>query len=180
MPISQWSGGTTTQLMIYPEGSDYAKRDFLFRISSAKVELEESNFTHLPGVHRRLMILEGALEVQHQEHHAIRLQKFDIDEFEGDWQTHAKGKVTDFNLMTKAPAQGKLEAKILTQNERWQPGAENYRTIGLYILSGRIRASTAQFATALSQGDFVLIEDGDLLVCIAELASEIVVVKLAY
>ena len=37
-----WSGGTTTQLAIAPEGAVYADRDFLWRLSSAKVELEHS------------------------------------------------------------------------------------------------------------------------------------------
>ena len=32
-----WSGGTTTQLAIAPEGAVYADRDFLWRLSSAKV-----------------------------------------------------------------------------------------------------------------------------------------------
>ena len=35
-----WSGGTTTQLAIAPEGAVYADRDFLWRLSSAGVELE--------------------------------------------------------------------------------------------------------------------------------------------
>ena len=37
-----WSGGTTTQMAIAPEGAVYADRDFLWRFSSAKVELEHS------------------------------------------------------------------------------------------------------------------------------------------
>ena len=35
-----WSGGTTTQLAIAPEGAVYADREFLWRLSSAGVELE--------------------------------------------------------------------------------------------------------------------------------------------
>ena len=37
---TNWSGGTTTQLSIAPEGAVYADRDFLWRRSSATVELE--------------------------------------------------------------------------------------------------------------------------------------------
>lgn len=44
-PVSNWSGGKTTQLFIYPENSEYAKRNFLFRISSATVDCERSEFT---------------------------------------------------------------------------------------------------------------------------------------
>ena len=37
---SRWSGGTTTELAIAPAGADYGARDFLWRVSSATVELE--------------------------------------------------------------------------------------------------------------------------------------------
>ena len=49
---SCWSGGTTTEIFIWPEDADYAARRFAVRISSATVELEESDFTALPGVTR--------------------------------------------------------------------------------------------------------------------------------
>jgi environmental stress-induced protein Ves len=35
-----WSGGTTTQLAIYPENSSYQQRNFLYRISTATVDIE--------------------------------------------------------------------------------------------------------------------------------------------
>ena len=38
--VSEWAGGKTTQLYIYPQDSEYAKRNFLLRISSATVECE--------------------------------------------------------------------------------------------------------------------------------------------
>ena len=56
---SAWSGGTTTELGIGPEGSRYADREFLWRISSATVDLEESTFTALPDYDRIIMTLEG-------------------------------------------------------------------------------------------------------------------------
>ena len=46
--VSQWSGGTTTQLAIAPSGAQYGDRAFLWRLSSATVDLEESDFTPLP------------------------------------------------------------------------------------------------------------------------------------
>ena len=44
---SRWAGGITTQLAIGPAGAQYPNRDFLWRISSAQVELEHSVFTNL-------------------------------------------------------------------------------------------------------------------------------------
>ena len=43
--VSEWSGGKTKELAIYPPKCRYADRDFIFRLSSATVELDESDFT---------------------------------------------------------------------------------------------------------------------------------------
>ena len=61
-PTGTWAGGTTTQLAIGPEGADYASRRFEWRISSARVDLDASDFTPLPGFRRILMILEGNVD----------------------------------------------------------------------------------------------------------------------
>ena len=37
---TEWSGGTTTQLAISPERAAYGDREFLWRLSSATVELD--------------------------------------------------------------------------------------------------------------------------------------------
>ena len=64
--VSKWSGGTTTQVAIAPEGAVYADRDFLWRISSASVDLDESDFTALPDYHRWISTLEGRMTLSHQ------------------------------------------------------------------------------------------------------------------
>ena len=56
---TQWSGGATTQLAIAPKGAVYADRDFLWRLSSATVELDESDFTPLPAYDRVISTLRG-------------------------------------------------------------------------------------------------------------------------
>jgi len=35
---SNWSGGTTTQLFIYPPTAEYLQRNFIFRLSTASVK----------------------------------------------------------------------------------------------------------------------------------------------
>lgn len=108
--VSDWSGGTTTELFIYPEGSDYKKRNFGFRISSAKVNLDQSTFTSLPGVHRIIMVLDGEMKLVYKDHYDINLCKYDQDSFDGEWTTQSYGKVTDFNLMTKDDYNGSVES----------------------------------------------------------------------
>ena len=98
---SNWSGGETKQLFIYPCDSDFKSRNFDFRISTATVNLDESNFTSLSGFSRKLMVLEGETMLIHENHHSKMVQKFEIDSFQGDWKTKSVGKCSDFNVITK-------------------------------------------------------------------------------
>ncbi len=99
--ISNWSGGVTKELYIYPKNGNYQSRDFKFRISIATTELESSTFTKLENTNRVISILAGHMELEHKNHHSISLDKYQIDRFKGHWDTFSKGKVTDFNLMVK-------------------------------------------------------------------------------
>jgi environmental stress-induced protein Ves len=44
--VSQWSGGTTTQLYLQPEDSVFSDRNFDLRISTAKIEQELSEWLY--------------------------------------------------------------------------------------------------------------------------------------
>lgn len=107
---TDWSGGKTTELMIYPKDSDYKEKNFQFRISSATVELEESNFTKLPGIKRFITPLDGELKLTHDDKEYINLKPFEVYEFSGGIDTRSFGKVRDFNLMLRDKARGKLES----------------------------------------------------------------------
>lgn len=113
---ARWSGGTTTELGIYPKDGDYSAREFKWRVSSAVVEVEESEFTSLPGVNRILMILEGELRLIHEGHHSCILKKYDQDSFMGDWKTKSFGRVTDFNLMIKGVGNGRIDTIYVKPN----------------------------------------------------------------
>ncbi len=99
---SQWSGGTTTQLFIWPEGASYASREFQVRISSAVVELPESDFTPLMGVTRYITPLSGGFTLTHPGKTPIVMAPLgEPYRFSGEESTHCVGKATDFNLMLK-------------------------------------------------------------------------------
>ena len=111
--VGTWAGGTTTQLAIWPPESDYRKRDFAWRLISARVDLEESVFTSLSGYHRLLMILKGSVLLVHETsagRREIVLNAFEQDAFEGDWKTTSRGRCVDFNLMMAAGCTGVVEA----------------------------------------------------------------------
>lgn len=102
--ISNWSGGTTTQLFISPEGATLAERNFDWRISSARVEEETSDFTLFDGYERILIPLKGKLEMEHQTPNGVieqNVNEFELARFSGAWPTKGKGKLIDFNLIFK-------------------------------------------------------------------------------
>jgi hypothetical protein len=107
---STWSGGTTTQLAIYPKYSEYKTLNFKWRLSSASVEVEESDFTNLPGIWRHIMIIEGEMALQHEGHHSTLLKPYEQDSFNGGWTTKCIGRGKDFNLMLSVGCTGELEA----------------------------------------------------------------------
>jgi environmental stress-induced protein Ves len=151
----KWVGGTTTQLAIYPETSSYPDRNFLFRISTAKIETEESEFTKLPGVSRKLMILDGEIKIEHKGRYTKNLKKFDQDSFEGNWDTKSYGKAVDFNLMTTGNTKGDIEVFIMDKNKEIRHTI-NSDIYCIYIYSGKVNVSCSNKIYELFCGDILL------------------------
>ena len=140
---SRWSGGSTTEFLIFPGGADYAKRDFLWRISSATVEAEESDFTALPDYDRFITPLEGGMRLSIDGAEGIDLKPLDILAFDGALVTHSEGICKDFNLMLrKGKARGGMEA--LQLSEDWQSVLlpSGARHILFYLPKGSCRIKT--------------------------------------
>lgn len=106
---TEWSGGITREVFIYPENADYASRDFIFRLSMAQAYDEDSVYTSLPGVTRYLVSLEGTAELFHADkEEGTMLTPFGhVDCFDGGVHTRAHGAIRDFNLMLLG-ADGKM------------------------------------------------------------------------
>lgn len=156
---NRWSGGTTTELYIYPPDAEYAKRNFDFRLSLATIETEESVFTPLPGVSRNLFLREGEMLLEHEGHHSIHLKKFDADRFEGDWTTLSKGKCSPFNLMTRGTARGKVSSIVLNNNSATLPLTISLiEHLAIYIHSGIATVETGDYSTSLNTGDMIIIQ----------------------
>ncbi|MGM9517574.1 MAG: HutD family protein [Acidaminococcus sp.] len=100
---TRWSGGTTTEFYIAPEGSSYARRDFQIRISSATVDDPESDFTLLPDYNRIICPLEGGFTLTFPEDGNRQITLGPLEEvfFDGAWHTHSVGRAVDFNVMTR-------------------------------------------------------------------------------
>ena len=109
--VSDWSGGKTKQLYLSPPTGHYGKRNFDYRLSTATVELAESQFSDLSGFHRILMSLDHTLHL----HNASRqeetvLAPFTPYVFEGSDSITSQGTCTDFNLIYSDHYQGQMIA----------------------------------------------------------------------
>lgn len=162
---TRWSGGTTTQLAIAPEGAVYADRDFLWRLSSAGVELEHSDFTPLPDYNRLISILEGELELKIGEGERSPLRPLQLKAFDGGVPVESWGRCTDFNLMVrKGTAQASAQALRLEAGSAlfWDapvpaPEAFPHLTLALYCAQGTVAAD----GVAAQAGQLLLCREGE-------------------
>ena len=105
--VTSWGGGMTTEFYLYPPQGSYARRDFVFRISSAHVTLPESDFTLLPGVTRFLTPLEEPFLLTQKGAAPFLLPPGEIWRFDGGVPIHCQGRGRDLNLMLQG-AEGSL------------------------------------------------------------------------
>ncbi|MBR5284931.1 MAG: HutD family protein [Clostridia bacterium] len=167
---SAWSGGTTTQLYIYPADADYASRRFNVRISSAAVDLEESDFTPLPGVDRWITPLMGGFTLTHPGQSPVVMGPMSEPyHFSGGIETHCVGKALDFNLMLKE-AEGRMEltsgmAKIEKGLSAFYPIAETNVLVNgeSYMMEGG-----ELLVIESEEEDTILLGEGSVLCCYAQ------------
>ena len=95
----EWSGGSTTEIMIFPPGTSYNSRDFLWRLSEATIEEENTTFTKLNGFYRITLVLEGQLTLKHEGFEPVCLNTLDQNHYKGHWLTVSEGKVMNLNLI---------------------------------------------------------------------------------
>lgn len=162
-----WSGGTTTQLAIAPEGAVYADRDFLWRLSSAGVELEHSDFTPLPDYNRLISVLHGELEMKIGDGARFGLEPFTLRSFDGGVPVESWGKCTDYNLMVrKDKCQGIAQSVALSDGAtcRWTaplaaPQEGTACTLALYCVQGGV--SLPQAGVEAKEGQLLLCRQAD-------------------
>lgn len=174
--IQPWSGGTTTELYIHPVKGSYAQRIFDFRLSMATIEVEHSEFTPLPGISRKTLILEGEIQLQHEGQEAFFVRKHDVAQYDGGWETSSVGKCTDFNLMTQGSTKGDLEGRILENGEQVVLPRSEHAFV--YVHTGRIAVISGAHADMVEEGSLLKADTSSALIILKALEpSEIVLVQ---
>ncbi len=157
--VSNWSGGTTKQLFIFPENEVLANKAFDYRISSASIEIESSDFTPFPNHRRILMILKGELEIDHKGHYSKLLQPYQTDTFQGNWETSSNGKVVDFNLIFKPELDGELNVLQIDKNPLQINADTNLQFYGFYILEGSFAfQNDSSENRTVTEGELIILE----------------------
>lgn len=177
----KWSGGTTTELAIYPPNSLYSNQDFIWRISSATVDSMESDFTVLPLYNRILMVLEGSVELVFDGKDKIQLQKYDQNSFDGGIATKSYGKITDFNLMFKKGAIGSIKTIQLFDNNYTEHFGKidnsEYESHCFCCYVGKLSFLINHKIIQLEEGDIVVINRNSLEEFSLEMYGEAVIIN---
>jgi len=144
-----WTNGESTEIYIFPEDGNYTDRTFLWRVSTATVATESSEFTVLFGVKRWIMPYDATLHLTHTNNskplYSITLKPYEAHCFKGDWNTSGLGITRDFNLMLKEGAFGILKPTKLLPDTQYDLGhlfqeafderlplADHILTLGMY------------------------------------------------
>ena len=160
-----WASGTSTELFIHPADGNFQKREFIFRISTATVEAEETDFSDFSGLTRILMILRGKLTLIHEGRYTKELEQFDQDTFDGSWKTRSKGKVQDFNLMFNETYKGEVEHYKLLSGEQ-KEFIKTTERLFLFVYDGIFQLENS----TTKSGDLIEVLDEDMLslICVEE------------
>ncbi len=126
-----WSGGSTTQVTIFPSEASVVEQNFIYRISSASVECD-SNFTKYPNFTRYIMTLDNRIEIFHNND-CVKLERYDIHRFDGALNTTSKGVCNDFNFIVSEVFES--EMNLLVDGEYCM---ENYSHYIFYALEDSV------------------------------------------
>ena len=158
-----WSGGMATELITYPLNSDYASRNFLWRLGVAKIDILESTFSNLPNVSRNFMVIEGQITLDHENKYTKVLKPFNQDSFMGDWKTKTYGTASVFNLMTKENYHGELIHLYITPKKQIKFKYEtslnkDLVAICFYVVDGSFKSTLNGKLFKVSPSDLLLID----------------------
>ena len=159
--IKKWSGGTTIELFIYPDNANYQAMDFDYRLSTATVEVEESTFTPLKSVSRKLIVLDGTMSLEHENEHSKTLEKFEVDEFDGAWNTSSKGKCIDFNLMLRNNKKGTVKGLEINSGEKIKGEIFGSRFF-MYVYKGKVEIEIHNELVSVNESELCSVNSSGL------------------
>jgi environmental stress-induced protein Ves len=164
-------GGTTTEILIAPEGATVASGRFLHRLSIADVATD-GPFSRFEGYDRHIMLLSGAgMTLDCGQHGRIELRApFEPHAFSGDWDvtgTLVAGPVRDLNLMVdRAAASSTFEVRELVSAESID--CELGTTCIAHVIDGELTGAACG-DTLVAEAPFELVPLGAARIALARI-----------
>lgn len=160
--------GYTEEIAIYPENAELKRGNFLWRVSSARIE-QASPFSAFPEHDRTLVVLKGEgvrlthTFVEGEPEESVDLHEFTPYDFPGDVPSRCDllgGPITDLSVFVrKAESEGVTEAFEISREEpfEWTPGA---RWSFIFAAEGsfNLKANFDGFPARLSELDTLRVE----------------------
>lgn len=125
--LSHWSGGKTKEIFLSPVNGNYRPGEFDFRVSTASICLNQTEFTQLPNYKRLIMSIDKPIKLQHTKFDSTKtyqLAPLEVHAFSGDVKTTSFGTCTDFNLIFKKDLFGDMV--VVFANKTMNLAAEYY------------------------------------------------------
>lgn len=164
---SRWTGGVTREIAIWPAAAKYIDRNFIWRLSTATCELDESDFSRLEDYDRVLMVLEGEVVLSHDGQRVARLKELEQDRFDGAYRTRSFGRITDYNLMVRKGNEGYLDLLYPASNAAaCGPTFETAKDLAVHALYCH-----EGYAVVECGGQSVMVQKGQQLVMEFELVN---------
>lgn len=169
---TSWRCGTTTEIFLYPEDGDYARRQFDYRVSSATLETEEAVFTPLPGITRVILPLENTMVLVHGQDEKVMLTPYQSYHFSGETVTKGIGLNRDFNLLMNHGNRGHVE--VLTIDGMGSLVEETENTLYFYE-KGLLPLDVS--GTAIRPGDSILVRECERLEMVNSSPEHVILLK---
>ena len=170
---TRWSGGTTSQIMIWPENAVFSQRRFQWRISKATVENGESKFTRMDGFHRELYMMTGKTVLHFPEEEKY-MEPGEIIHFNGESEIWSVGCGTDLNLIMKNGVDGCMEEKEFNVGNIVEiEKKRKWKHCLIYMVSGKVSGKNLE----ITAGNSILItpDNRDEIVLAAKEKTKVVV-----
>jgi environmental stress-induced protein Ves len=107
------------------------------------------------------MVLDGQMDLEHKNHHNAELSKFNVDRFNGGWETISFGKCVDFNLMLRDGYRGDVKGLEVPLNELVKFEFDERPSLFFYIYKGEVKVTLNETAYSLNQGDLLCLEESE-------------------
>ncbi len=184
---STWKNGLgyTDEIAIFPPDSTLVKGDFLWRLSSARIE-NASPFSLFPSHDRVLVVLKGeGLRMIHNfepgdpddTSDVLPLQPY---EFPGDVKSRCellRGPITDLSLFVRTGEMGsRVQVQEIEPNHQdsWNPAARwNY----CHIIEGKLTPIPGDMGD-LGEGDTLSVPPGQITLSAGESGAKLVWIEL--